>query len=173
MAGFTAWDIGACGCTGGGGTVNCVTCGASPGIPTTLYITDALGGPYAATWDATLSIWLTPQLCAPSQTPSGTCQSGVAACEAKDSNNTPLYVYGIGCTSVGYMTLIRYWYELRCISPPNQYVPCGCQVGGGMQAFSSSGSVAVTCGSIAWSGTLTRIVGNLSDPVGGTTSFTE
>ncbi len=171
MAGFTDWDIGGCGCSGGGGPVDCVTCG-SGGIPETLSITDT-NGTYTATWNSTLSLWLTPQLSAASQAPIAVCNSDVAACQSSSQSGQPLYVYGIGCTSMGHMTLIRYCSELRCISPPNQYVLCGCQVGAGMQGYSSSGSVAVTCGSIAWSGTLTRIVGNLSDPVGGTTSFTE
>ena len=70
------------------------------------------------------------------------------------------------------MMVNRYWYEAHC-SGAYYYAPCDCTVSSGTQAYSSSGSVAVTCGSIAWSGTLTKIVGNLSDPVGGTTSFTQ
>jgi len=71
------------------------------------------------------------------------------------------------------MTINRYWYELRCVSPSYQYAICGCTLGAGVQVYSCSGPVEVTCGSIAWSGTLTRIVGNLADPVGGTTSLTQ
>ena len=169
---FSKWDIGRCGCGGGGGPVNCITCGLSPGIPDTLSITDS-NGTYTATWNSTLSLWITPQLCAVSQAPIAQCVSSAAACQSSPQSSQPLYAYGIGCTSPDHMTLNRYWYELTCVSPSYQYAPCGCAVGGSRQAYSSSGSVAVTCGSIAWSGTLTRIVGNLSDPVGGTTSFTQ
>ena len=68
------------------------------------------------------------------------------------------------------MTINRYWYELTCVLPPYQYSPCGC-LPGGPQAFSTSGPVAVTCGSISWSGPLTQVSGNLPDPVGGDASF--
>ena len=74
-----------------------------------------------------------------------------------------LYTYSIGCTSSGHMTLNWYWYELTCVSPSYQYSPCSCSPGG-PQAYSSSGSVSVTCGSISWPGTLTKVSGNLSDP---------
>lgn len=159
---------GGCNCSGPG--VTCVTCSGT--IPDTLSITDA-NGTYTATWNSTLSLWITPQLCAVSQAPIAECTSGAAACRFGVVSGQPLYAYGIGCTSAGHMTLNRYWYELRCVSPTYQYALCGCALGAGIQAYSSSGSVAVTCGSIAWSGTLTKIVGNLSDPVGGTTSFTQ
>ncbi len=158
-------------CSCAGGSVVCATCSPAT-IPDTLSITDA-NGTYTATWNSTLSLWITPQLCAASQAPIAVCASGAAACQLSSQSGQPLYVYGIACTAAGHMTLSRYWYELRCTGPPDQYALCGCGVGTGMQAYSSSGSVAVTCGSIAWSGTLTRIVGNLSDPVGGTTSFTQ
>ena len=44
---------------------------------------------------------------------------------------------------------------------------------GGPQAYSSSGPVAVTCGSISWSGTLAKETGNLADPMGGSASFSQ
>ena len=162
---------GSCNCSGGGGPVDCVTCGSS-GIPDTLSITDA-NGTYTATWNSTLSLWITPQLCAASQSPVASCVSLAAACHFGSQSGQPFYIYGIGCTSADHMTISRYWYELHCVSPPIQYAPCGCAFGSGVEVYSSSGSVAVTCGSIAWSGTLANITGTLSDPVGGTTSFTQ
>ena len=160
---------GACNCSTGGG-VTCVTCIGT--IPDTLSITDA-NGTYTATWNHTLSLWITPQLCAASQAPIARCVSGAAACNTSSQSGQPIYDYGIECTGTGLMSIYRYWYELTCGSPSHQYALCGCSVGGGAQAYSSSGSVAVTCGSIAWSGTLTKIVGNLSDPTGGTVSFSQ
>ncbi len=150
-------------------TVTCVTCFA--GIPCTLSITDA-NGTYTATWNSTVSLWLTVQLCAASNSPCAACVSGHSSCTGAGGACQPLYFYGIGCTSAGHMTINRYWYEAHC-SGAYYYDPCGCGVSVGSEAYSSSGSVAVTCGSIAWSGTLTTIVGNLSDPVGGTVGFTQ
>jgi hypothetical protein len=153
--------------------VTCVTCSGS--IPKTLSITDA-NGTYTATWSSTLSMWITGKLCAASQMPIGICSSVNSYhnyCNLGPVSGQPLYVYGISCASAGHMTLYRYWYEVTCVSPSWQYVPCGCAWNWGSQVYSSSGSVAVTCGSIAWSGTLTKITGNLFDPVSGTTSFTQ
>ncbi len=154
--------------------VTCVACNAScPNtIPSTLDITDALGT-YTATWNSTLSLWITPQLCSLSSTsPTAKCTSGTGACNSGTHPAGALYTYSIGCTSSGHMTINRYWYELVCVSPSFQYSPCSCSPGG-PQAYSSSGSVAVTCGSISWSGSLTKISGNLADPVGGSVSFTQ
>lgn len=165
-------QIGMCSgpCAGGGGPVVCIAC--PDGLPDALGVSDALGS-YTATWNTNLSFWITPQLCsAPSTSPTGKCTSGTGACFGGAQAAGALYVYGIGCTSLGHMTINRYWYELTCVLPPYQYSPCGCMPGG-PQAFSTSGSVAVTCGSISWSGTLTKVSGNLSDPVGGTTSFSQ
>jgi len=159
---------GGCNCSTG---VTCVTCFGT--IPDTLSVTDA-NGTYTATWNSTLSLWITPHLCAVNQTNASKCISGVTTCDnVTHPSGQPIYAYGIGCISAGHMAIYRYWYELRCVSPAYQYILCGCSSNAGSQAYSSSGSVAVTCGSIAWSGTLTKIVGNLSDPVGGTTSFTQ
>jgi hypothetical protein len=168
MACFDAWDIGACGCSGGGG---CVTCSGS--MPTSLYITDALGT-YTATWNSTLSLWITPAQCSVSSTsPTGFCSGGTGACVGATHAAGALYTYSIGCTSANHMTLNRYWYELSCgAGPAHQYSPCSCTPGG-TQAYSSSGSVVVNCASISWLGTLTKASGNLSDPVGGTTSFSQ
>ena len=159
---------GGCNCSGPG--VTCVTCSGT--IPDTLSITDA-NGTYTATWNSTLSLWITPQLCAASTAPLANCTSGSAACKFGSQSGQPRYVYGIACTSAGHMTLYRYWYELTCVSPNYQYVPCGCAIGAGLQVNSSSGSVAVTCGSVAWSGSLGSSTGHLADPVGGTVSFTQ
>jgi hypothetical protein len=159
---------GGCNCPGAG--VTCVTCSGT--IPDALSITDA-NGTYTATWNSPLSLWITPQLCASSQNPVATCANGNNACQFNSQSGQPLYVYGIECFSPGKMTIYRYWYELQCVSPSYQYATCGCIVGSGMHVYSSSGPVEVTCGSIAWSGTLTKIVGNLSDPVVGTTSLTQ
>lgn len=159
---------GGCNCPDAG--VTCVTCFGT--IPDTLSITDA-NGTYTATWSSTLWSWITPPLCASSQSPIAVCTSGRSACQFESQSGEALYLYRIGCSSSGHMTINRYWFELQCVSPSFQYAICGCDVGAGMQVYSSSGSVEVTCGSIAWSGTLMRIVGNLTDPVVGTTSFSQ
>jgi hypothetical protein len=171
MGCLSAFDVSGCGCSGGGGPVDCVTCGAF-GIPDTLGITDALGS-CTATWNSTLSLWITPHLCsAPSTSPTAKCTSGTGACNNGTQAAGALYYYAVACPSLNHMTLNRYWYELTCISPSYQYSPCSCSPGG-PQAYSSSGSVAVTCGSISWSGSLTRVAGNLPDPVGGSVSFSQ
>jgi hypothetical protein len=156
------------------GTCNCgasVTCVACASIPTDLYITDVLGT-YTATWNATLSLWITPQLCSGSVSQVADCTSGTGHCHVGTQSAGVLYTYSIGCTSAHHMTLNRYWYELTCVSPSYQYSPCSCSPGG-PQAYSSSGSKSVTCGSVSWSGTLTKVSGNKTDPVGGTVSFTQ
>ena len=159
---------GVCNCLPPG--VTCVTC-TGP-IPFTLSVTDALGT-YTATWNSTLSLWITPQLCSTSSTsPTAKCTSGTGHCNSGTHAAGALYTYSIGCTSANHMTINRYWYELTCVSPSYQYSPCSCSPGG-PQAYSSSGSVHVTCGSISWSGTMTRVSGNLSDPVGGSVSFSQ
>ena len=74
------------------------------------------------------------------------------------------------------MVVNRYWYELHCVSPSWQYALCPSQcsgVGSGAQVYSSSGDISVQCGSISWSGTLNKVVGNLLDPVTGTVSVSE
>jgi hypothetical protein len=116
---------------------------------------------------------VTGTLCASSRTPCATCTAGTNTCNFGGPAAQPLYVYGIQCMSANHMQLYRYWFELLCVSPSYQYAQCGCSAGSGAEVYSASGSVAVTCGSIAWSGTLTKIVGNLSDPVSGTTSFSQ
>ncbi len=152
--------------------VVCVTCGF-PYIPPILSISDAVGGPYEATWNSSLYLWVTSRLCSASSTsPTAKCTSGTAACNSGAHAAGALYTYSIGCTSANRLTLNRYWYELTCTSPNFQYSPCSCNPGGS-QGYSSSGSVSVTCGSVSWSGTLTHVSGNLADPVGGTVSFTQ
>ena len=150
--------------------MTCVTCSGT--IPDTLSITDS-NGTYTATWDSSVLLWITPQLCAYSQDLVAACANGTNSCNVESQSGVPLYLYGIECSSPGQMTVYRYWYELRCVSPSYQYATCGCAIGSGIQVYSSSGPVEVTCGSIAWSGTLAQVVGNLSDPVGGTTSFAQ
>jgi hypothetical protein len=152
---------GSCNCGSG---VTCITCTGT--IPVTLSITDALGT-YIATWNSTLSLWITPAQCSVSSTsPTGFCSGGTAACVGATHPAGALYYYSIGCTSSGHMTLNRYWYELTCgAGPAHQYAPCSCTPTGTL-AYSSSGSVAVTCGAISWSGTLTKISGSLVDPAG-------
>jgi hypothetical protein len=150
--------------------ITCVTCGTAQ-MPYQLSITDTLGT-YTATWNGTE--WITPMLCASSHSPISFCTSGTAACDhGSPTSGQPLYYYVILCSSANHMTIDRYWYELQCSSPPYEYVPCGCGRGASVNGLSSSSLVAVTCGSIAWSGTLTQYGGNLSDPVGGTVSFTQ
>ncbi len=158
---------GVCNCLPPG--VTCVTCTGS--IPFTLSVTDALGT-YTATWNSTLSLWITPQLCSASVSPTANCTSGTGHCHSGTQSAGALYTYSIGCTSANYMTLNRYWYELTCVSPSYQYSPCSCSPGG-PQAYSSSGSVHVTCGSVSWSGTMTKVSGHLADPVGGSASFSQ
>lgn len=150
--------------------VNCVTCGSS-GVQNPLYVTDS-NGSYLATWNSTLSLWVTAPLQASSQTPCSKCTGGNAACNLSSISGTPKYLYTIACASSGHMTINRIWYELNCVSPSYQYVLYGCGIGSAAQVSATSGSVAVTCGSISWSGTLTK-TSNLPDPVGGTTSFTQ
>lgn len=170
MACFNAWDIGACGCAPSG--VICSTC-TPAGIPTTLSVTDS-AGTYTATWNSGTARWTTSQLCSGTVSPVANCNSGTAACRAGTQSGNTIYYYSIICTSANHMTMYRYWYELTCASPSYQYQPCSCALNA-QQALSSSGSVAVTCGSIAWSGTLTPVPGghHMADPVGGTTSFTQ
>jgi hypothetical protein len=156
-----------------GGTVcniDCVTCGAVPGIPHVLQVSDVLGN-YTATWSTSLSLWVTPQLCSGNVSPIAKCTSGTGACDTASNSAGALYVYSIGCTSSGHMSLTRYWYELRCVSPLYQYSPCACSPGG-PQAYSQY-STAVTCGSISASGTPVRVSGNLADPVGGAVYFNQ
>jgi len=150
----------------GGGPcgVTCVTCSGK--LPLNFTVTDSIGS-NTATWNSTLSLWITPQLSAEEQSGVAACNMGVSACQFSPQSGTPLYVYGIGCASPGHMQINRYWYELRCVSPAYQYATSGCAVGSGMQVYSSSQSVAVDCDDPNWSGDMTKIVGNLSDPVGG------
>ncbi len=158
---------GNCNCATG---IICVTC-TPAGIPSTLSITDALGS-YTATWNSTLSLWITPQLCSNPVTTTANCTSGTGACHNGTHTAGALYTYSIGCTSTGHMTLNRYWYEIVCVNPAFQYSPCSCIPGGG-QVYTTSGSIAVTCGSISWSGTLGGGSHNAPDPVGGTVSFSQ
>ena len=60
------------------GCVNtCITCNALP--VGTFTVTDSLGS-YTATWNQTLSLWITPQLCSASSTsPTGTCPGAATA----------------------------------------------------------------------------------------------
>lgn len=170
MACFDVWDIGACGCIPPG--VTCVTCSGIPTtIPNTLSITDALGT-YTATWDSGLSLWVTPGLCSTQLSPIAKCTAGAIVCNTTTKTGGVRYTYSIECTSANHMTIKRYWTELTCAHPTTQYEPCegsfGCPIGGatgGTQCYSSSGSVAVTCGAISWSGSLTKITGSLVDPV--------
>ncbi len=123
--------------------VRCVTC-FDP-IPATLTVSDGLGD-HTATWNGSLRIWITPQIC----------------------GGQAMYAYGIGCYGAGTMMINRYWYEL----PSGNYAPCG-SVLWGRQAYSSSGVISVTCGSIGWSGSLTKAIGDLDDPIGGDVGFNQ
>ncbi len=149
--------------------INCLTCGSS-GVNNPLYITDAFGGPYPAIWNGTS--WITTLCSASTASPTAQCTSGSAACNSGTVAGSAYYYYLITCTSAGNMTLNRYWYELACASPAYQYAPCNCTPTGTL-VHTTSGSVAVTCGSISWSGTLGSGTGHLSDPVGGTVTFTQ
>jgi len=165
--------VGGCQCPGASGHpgwITCVTCGPS-GIPPVLSITDS-NGSYAATWNSAVSLWVTGILCAEPQSPCALCSAGESQCDFGVTARQPQYGYSIGCSSANQLTLNRFWYEQRCVSPAYQYCPCGC-VSTGTQAYSTSGSVAVTCGAVAWSGTLSVVLGHMSDPVGGTTTFSQ
>jgi hypothetical protein len=153
--------------------INCSTCGA-PGIQNPLYVTDANYTNVLATWIG--SAWWTPRLCAASISPVTDCTGGVPACHAGSQAGTPAYAYAISCVSSRVMKINRYHYEKSCSSPAWQYGPCACAtVGGGTSTayYTTSGNISVSCGAIAWSGTLGSNTGNLADPVGGTVSFSQ
>jgi len=153
--------------------VNCSTCGSS-GIQNPLYVTDANYTNVMATWNG--SAWWTPSLCAVSTSPVANCSGGAVACHTGSQAGTPAYGYAITCVSSGVMKINRYHFEQSCSSPTWQYGSCSCAaVGGGTSTsyFTTSGNISVTCGAIAWTGTLGSNTGNLADPVGGTVSFTQ
>ncbi len=143
----------------------CVTC-PDP-IPSTLSVTDTLGT-FTATWNPTLSLWLTPQLCA-SESGCAGCVYGAASC-AGAGFGYPLYWYGIACTGIGTMGIVRYYMVVNC-SGTYYYATCDCA--GGTETYVNKLYIPVTCGSIAWSGALNGPGSPLPDPVGGTTSFTQ
>ncbi len=180
MACFDVWDIGACGC-GTGPCPPCVTCGSS-NMPCTFFVHDinstSGGGPYSAVWNSGLGLWITANIEGPNggaTTYIANCVGGVATCwpPLTGGGFSALYFYTISCTSAGHMTINRNWYQIACTSPTEQAVPFGCGIGTGVQVHTTSGSVAVTCGSISWSGTLGGSTGLLSDIVFGTTSFSQ
>lgn len=158
---------GGCNCASG---VTCVTCSPAT-IPHTLGVTDALGT-YTATWNGS-SYWITPALCSHPVSPTAVCTSGTAACTNTVVNAPTFYYYLIGCVGVGQMAIFRQYYFLSCSGAPSYlYCPCGCNPGVAGFAESYASPISVTCGSIAWSGTLTPPSGApLADPVGGTVSF--
>jgi hypothetical protein len=159
---------GSCNCASG---VTCVTCSPAA-IPHTLSVTDALGT-YTATWNGS-TYWVTPALQTGTVSPVANCTGGTAACASSSQNGTAIYYYLIGCVSAGQMAIFRQYYYLSCSSPASQYVPYGCNPGAASFGESFASPVSVTCGSIAWSGTLTPTSGaTLADPVGGTVSFSQ
>ncbi len=156
----------------GTGSVTCITCsGSGHTIPDTLTVTDALGS-YQATWNGT-SYWVTPALCSQAVSPTAVCKSGTASCSSATTKAPTVYYYLIGCVAAGQMAVFRQYYFLGCASGPSyQYCPCSCNPGVASAAESFASPISVTCGSIAWSGTLTPPTGApLTDPVGGTVSF--
>lgn len=165
-------------CTCSGGTItDCSTCATMPNM---LFVTDILGT-YPAPWVDTGGggSYLTGALCAASQSPVSDCSSGVPVCHTGSQSGDPLYWYEIECHSSGNMEIIRFIGDLPCTGfvPRSQYIPCAC-FGGAIdptyQLDIAQAVIAVTCGSISWSGTLTPTGPfDLSDPVGGTTSFTQ
>lgn len=139
-------------------------------LPLNLVITDVLGT-YTALYNG--SQWWTAQLKANSTSPLADCTGGSPACGVGVMGN-PAYAYAIAATGAGLMQINRYWTELTC--PPVEYGPFGCAgVGSGTSSVihTGSGNISVTCGAIAWSGTLGGSTGTLADPVGGTVSFTQ
>lgn len=154
--------------------VTCITCaGSGHTIPRELTVTDALGS-YTATWNGT-SYWVTPPLCSGNVTPTANCTSGTASCALSRQSAPAIYYYLIGCVSAGHMAVFRQYYFLGCaMGPSYQYCPCHCNPGVASAAESYASPIAVTCGSISWSGTLTPPTGApLTDPVGGTVSFNQ
>ena len=153
---------------------NCITCNSN--VVGTFNVVDTLGS-HTAVWNKSLSQWITPQLCTASGTlaPVENCVGGNTVCRfgAGPWPGNVAYYYGIKCTSLGHMTIYRYWFQGTCINPTYQYMPCNCTLATSYaQESSSSGSVAVTCGSIAWGpGSLGSSTGTLADPVGGNVSF--
>lgn len=170
MACFTIWDIGGCGCNAYTCPA-CVTCGTGVLMPCTFYVTDA-NGTWALPYNATYGWWApTALLCAASSSNCGACVAGSNSCSGAPTNGQPVYAYIIVCSSLHKMTISRYWYYLTC-GANHYYDQCACTVNvSGGQSVSSSGAVTVTCPSLSWSGTLTFISGYLTDPVGGTVSF--
>ncbi len=156
--------------------VNCLTCsGTGYTIPTTLTVTDSQGS-YTATWNGS-TYWATPALCSPSVSPIALCTSGVAACNPNTQSGQAIYYYYISCVSAGEMAIFRQYYYLgppeSSCTPGYQYCPCSCNPGVASFAESHASPISVTCGSIAWSGTLTPPSAPLPDPVGGTVSFSQ
>ena len=156
-------------CNCGSGVV-CATCSPAS-IPNTLTVTDSLGT-YTATWNGS-TYWVTPILCSNTVSPVAGCTGGTASCVFSSNSGRTIYVYLIGCVSTGTMVIYRQYYYLTCGgSPTYQYCPCGCNPGTANFGESQAGPIAVTCGSISWSGSLTPPSGvPLADPVGGTVSF--
>jgi len=157
----------------------CVTCSACPsGVPYNLYITDG-NGSYTATY-TTVSPgpgWVTPILCAVSVANCSACSGSSNTCIRAPANGQPAYFYVIKCVSSGLMSITMYYAPLGCSGIGTLYEQCctGISYAGlGGLSGPSSGSVAVTCGSISWSGSLTH--GNvlaLPNPVGGSVSFSQ
>ena len=170
MACFDKWDIGACGCAAPG--VTCVTCTGT--IPTTLYVTDVNSGgvPYTLTWNSGLNQWITSGLCTPSIANVAACVSATCSCTGGGGNGLALYTYAISCSSANHMAVIRTWYELTC-GANHYYCPCACTSLGLSSPAISEHVFTVTCGSVHGSSALAQLSGNLTDPVGGTVSFTQ
>lgn len=133
-------------------------------------ITDATGS-HTAAYNSTLGAWVTPPLCSPSVTPLARCPLGTALCDTSTHGGGALYAYSISCSGSGHLTVLRAWYEFTCISPGWQYAPCSCNTGAGAQKTATSGSQPIDCTAPSWSGTLTKLSGNLADPVGGSVSI--
>jgi hypothetical protein len=153
--------VGGCDCSCNSGT-NCYTCVGD--IGTTLSVTDALFAT-TATWNSTLGLFVTPDLCSASSTsPTATCSGGSASCYPFNHAAGAVYYYTVECIDATHMEIFRYWYELTCTGTETvEYAPCSCTPIGTL-AYSSSGSVLVNCLFVNWSGTLTQRSGGLSDP---------
>jgi hypothetical protein len=153
--------------------VACSSC-APAGMPAEFSVTDS-NGSYTAAWDPQTCVWNTAYLCSSSKTPVANCTGGTAVCAGTPNNAGVLYYYVLGCIGANTMSIQRIWGAVDLGSPCTvfpQYVPCSCATPA-MVIQQATASATITCGSIAWSGTLTPAGTLLPDPVGGTTSFSQ
>ena len=156
----------------------CATsCCALLPIPRTLSITDTIGT-YTATWSNISSSWETGLGVSNNVSPVASCTGGTTCTwQSGTHTGTTSYFYSVTCQSVNHLTINRFWYVVTKFTTPGpEYCPAGCHTsasGGPLGNGNSNATAAVTCGAIAWSGTLTWSGTGIADPVGGTVSYTQ